>query len=221
MNTLIERLKHFNAKERYFLLRQVLGKNNFRLDQKLRSDLEKALGIEIPQDAPLFAAMDYHLDWIYAALQDPQDNEPQPNPDMGKESGGKLIRASQEDIDFLIAFEKDDVTHIVLLEAKAYTGWSQKQIDDKTLRLRNIFSEDVLMSGVRAYLVLMSPSEPERLKPDGCPSWMLRDEAFIWIPLEIDPCKKVTRCDEAGNANQDGGLWIVENRKEKTKRRKS
>lgn len=212
MTTLIERLKLFNAKERYFLLRQVLGVEEFHLGQPLRGQLEEALGIEIPVAAHQFAAMDYHLDWLYAALHNPPYNEPQVNPDFGPKLGGKMIRASQEDIDFLIAFEKDDVTHIILLEAKAYTGWSQKQIDDKTARLRNIFPEAILNSGVRPYLVLMSPSKATRMKPNDCPSWMLRNDKFIWIELEIDVCKKVTRCSEQGLPAQKGQHWMVETR---------
>lgn len=212
MSTLIERLKQFNAKERYFLVRQVLGVKELHIGQPLRTRLEEALEIEIPATAPQFAAMDYHLDWLYAALQDPTDNQPQANPDLGQELGGKMIRASQEDIDFLIAFEKDEVTHVILLEAKAYTSWSQKQINDKTARLRNIFPDAILKSGVQPYLVLMSPSEATRLKPNGCPSWMLRNNNFIWIKLDIDPCKKITRCDEEGHPDQGGQLWKVDAR---------
>ena len=61
---LIELLESFNRKERYFLIRQAVG--GFKLSDEFRRELGNATGLAIPQDA--FAAMDYHLDWLTAAL---------------------------------------------------------------------------------------------------------------------------------------------------------
>lgn len=56
-----------------------------------------------------------------------------------------LMTATQEDIDFLIAFaDKDDssLVHLVMLEAKGVTGWSNSQLARKARRLNAIFGND-------------------------------------------------------------------------------
>ncbi|WP_349918403.1 hypothetical protein [Aeromonas veronii] len=65
-NDLIENLKSFNRKERFYLVGQMLGNPEFRMDDKQLDEISRLIGFKIPRE--YFAAMDYHLDWIYASL---------------------------------------------------------------------------------------------------------------------------------------------------------
>ena len=67
MPDLIEVLEQFNRKERFFLIGQALGNEDFPLSKSFRKALGEEIGIDIPRGA--FAAMDYHLDWIAASLR--------------------------------------------------------------------------------------------------------------------------------------------------------
>ena len=90
-------LRSFNLKERYYLIGTALG-NRFRLSWEFIDTLNSALGVNIPGDA--FAAMDYHLDWIYASLVLASlDGQAMvfPNTD-------RSVTGTQEDVDFLIAY---------------------------------------------------------------------------------------------------------------------
>lgn len=205
MNKLIQRLKDFNAKERYFLIRQVLGIPEFAIDQKFREALV-TVGITIPEEAKTYWAMDYHLNWLYAALHPAPDGKPQSN-------AAKNIKPNQEDVDFLIAYEADEVTHIVLLEAKGVTGWTNEQLGSKRERLNNMFTPDILAQGVQPHFVLISPKESKGLKAEGFPEWMCSGGKFPWLRLMLDSGElKVTHCDPLGKAKQGGDHWKVEPR---------
>jgi hypothetical protein len=67
--------------------------------------------------------MDCHLDWLYASLLlafNPKSEQ------RIFENKDRLIKGQQEDIDFLFAYEADDVSHIILLEAKGVGGFTNK-----------------------------------------------------------------------------------------------
>ena len=66
MSEVIKWLKTFNAKERYFLLAYAQDQEELKLGPFFRGQLSQKLGVVVPEDA--FIAMDYHLDWLYAAL---------------------------------------------------------------------------------------------------------------------------------------------------------
>jgi hypothetical protein len=205
MNKLIQRLKDFNAKERYFLIRQVLGIPEFAIGQQFRKALV-TVGITIPEEAKTYWAMDYHLDWLYAALHPSPDGSPQSN-----EQG--IIQANQEDVDFLIAYEAEGITHIVLLEAKAFTGWTNSQLDSKKKRLEKMFTPEILAQGVQPHFVLISPKESDGLKTEGYPDWMCPGRKFLWLRLQLGSgFVKVARCGPDGKANKEGENWKVERR---------
>ncbi len=65
-NNLIDNLKSFNRKERFYLIGQMLGNPEFRMDENQLDEISKLIKVKIPSE--YFAAMDYHLDWIYASL---------------------------------------------------------------------------------------------------------------------------------------------------------
>jgi len=66
-NNLIEILRRFNRKERFFLVGAALGNKDFSLGKEFKKTLEKKIGVKIRGD--VFTAMDYHLDWIDVSLK--------------------------------------------------------------------------------------------------------------------------------------------------------
>jgi hypothetical protein len=209
MDGLIKNLQSFNSKERFYLIGQILGNPNFSLSKKFRNELGNKLNLQIPDQ--VFAAMDYHLDWVYASIKisGKNTNGPFPNPD-------KFIKAQQEDIDFLIAFDQNQTTHLILIEAKGVTGWSNKQMESKAIRLKDNFGKDGNeQDGVIPYFVLMSPYKPQKIVSEKFPSWMIPGGKFNWIKLtlpEKKELKSVTRCDSMGNPKISGDHWIVKPR---------
>jgi hypothetical protein len=203
--SLIDYLQGFNRKERFLLVGAALGNARFTLAADFRAGLAAALSLDIPAGA--FVAMDYHLDWLYASLylhRHGGARGPHPNAD-------RLVRAQQEDVDLLVAYQTADASHLVLLEAKGATGWSNAQFRSKAVRFREIFGEDGrAWSGIVPHFVLASPRRPQRLDTEGCPSWMLPAGALPWVELRMraDPLK-VTRCDETGRSSQHGQFWAV------------
>ncbi|MYH68008.1 MAG: hypothetical protein F4152_05515 [Dehalococcoidia bacterium] len=177
MSRVIEHLESFNRKERFHLLRTALGEDTFTLEEGFRTCLGEKIGAEVPSKA--FVAMDYHLDWLQMALYlaaNPSSDGPIPNPD------NDLFEGSQRDIDLVVAFDEGAKTHLVLVEAKLETGWSNSQLRCKAKRLCRIFGTDRPGAAlVTPHFVLTSPREsknidaacwPEWMKPGGEPLWM-------------------------------------------------
>ncbi|WMN59590.1 hypothetical protein NI389_15640 [Pseudoalteromonas xiamenensis] len=204
---IIEQLAAFNSKERFYLLGYILGNRSFSPSSEFLSQLEEALGISFP-DA-LFCAMDYHLDWIYAALCKTYQPQSLYNNNHGE------VKGQQEDVDFLIAFERNRHVHLICIEAKGVTGWSNAQTISKADRLRTIFGAiGKNWLNVTPYFVLMSPTRPQKLTIAPLLGWATSPPSgYHWIELSIPKTlQKVTRCDSLGQANQDGGYWCVTKR---------
>ena len=128
--------------------------NPFQLSEKFLKDLDRVLDLKVPENADVF--MDYHMNWIYAALhwnaneKDEFDNpaghfylptKVKENPTQMEEK--HVIEQNQEDVDLLIAYQDSeagpDVVRVILIEAKADTSWSTSQFRRKARRLHNIF----------------------------------------------------------------------------------
>ena len=205
---LIEWLEAFNRKERFFLVGNALGNTNFNLSEEYRTKLHSVLGIHPPQHS--FVAMDYHLDWIHAGLflssSANQLNEVH-------ENKVPIVTANQEDIDLLVAFEDLGVTHLLMIEAKAATGWTNKQTLSKADRLREMFGEGdgrKKYPGVKPSFCLTSPRPPQLLDSDQWPSWMAPGGKPIWLELEVPPGRRrITRCDQEGKSSASGDFFRV------------
>ena len=190
MSALIEHLESFNRKERFHLLREALGEKTFKLDPKFRTRLGRKIGVKIPGDA--FVAIDYHLDWLQMGVylaEHPSPPSPIPNPK------DQLFKANQEDVDLLVAFQAGEKTHLVLVEAKLETGWSNSQLSSKAKRLGRIFGMGQPgTGGAEPHFVLVSPGQPQYVRTDGWPKWMARDGKPVWMELPKPPgLVKVTR----------------------------
>lgn len=207
MSQVISYLELFNRKERFILLSHALGGERgeaFSLNRDFRKTLASEIDVLVPKGA--FVAMDFHLDWLQMALYLADHNDPLhcviPN------EGNRLVSGNQEDIDLLIAFEDAGTheTHIALVEAKADTGWTNKQLTSKAKRLSLIFDKQSYGTElVKPHFILMSPSRP-RIETNAWPHW---------LPLQLrDGLLKVTRCNGNKKPAKDGGFLFVREHKE-------
>ena len=203
----IELLEKFNRKERFFLLGWSLGHRRFRGSSAFLKSISSLLGIEIPTKA--FVAMDYHLSWLYASVFLSSGK----TDDRGVHSNEQqLVTGTQEDVDLLIAFRRGRKNHVVMVEAKAATGWRNNQARSKAARLSGIFGRDgKRWPSVQPHYVLASPRRPHRLDMSAWPGWMKQpDGSPHWIKMPM-PAEliKTTRCDKDGVADAKGTFWIV------------
>jgi len=205
MSELIENLRKFNRKERFFLVGMALGNPDFALSDPFRGEINAVLGLDVPRGA--FVGMDYHLDWIFASLY-LQHHGGNPGPHANLD---KLVRAHQEDIDLVVAYSTESVSHVVLLEAKGVTGWTNKQMTSKAARFKDIFGEHgQVWPEIAPHFALLSPRPPQRLDTTAWPAWMLRDGRAPWIELPIrQDLKRVTRCTADGIITASGRHWKV------------
>ncbi len=208
MADLIAILESFNRKERFFLIAHALGLHSkarepaFSLSDCFREQLNEKIDVTIPTDPEkVFVAMDYHLDWLQAALifaHAKQDGN-SPFPNEGKE--GRVIEGTQEDIDLLVAFKAGDQFHLILVEAKAYSGWTNKQLSSKATRLRRIFGEyGREWRDVQPHFCAIGHKESKGLDLEPLPKWMLHDGELHWLHLELPRERRlVRRCDREGD----------------------
>ena len=204
MSVIVTNLKAFNRKERFFLVGTALGNHEFKLCAEFKELISKALRLDIPENT--FTAMDYHLDWVYASLVISRDDSIQIHSNFHR-----LIHASGEDSDLLVAYEVDKCCHIVFLEAKGVTRFSNSQLQSKIQRLLNIFGNDGNnWPGVIPHFAIVSPKEPQKINIDNWPDWALIGNKVKWIPLKINHnLKKIVRCNKEGKADNKGKYWIV------------
>ena len=215
MTQAIEILRSFDRKERFAVLREALGfdaeakteANSPRLGDRFRERLSNCIGIDVPERAWL--AMDYHLDWIemslyLAAKGEVPDKTPFRNEHFPK------INQNQQDVDLLIAFEGDGTgeatTHMVLIEAKAYLGWNNAQLNGKAERLREIFGgQGTCWRAVTPYFVLMTEKRSKQIRTQSWPKWMTKRDQPMWLDYDLPPRRKITRCTANGNSCRNGG----------------
>ena len=197
MSDYIDNLRLLDSHERPILIQWAQG-GPLSLGDEMRRQLEQILGLPNPIPEGAFVAMDYTLDWLFAAIQltegaSPRDTHPWP-------AAENALKASIEDIDLLVAWvSADGKPHTILVEAKGYTGWSNKQMASKAARLKAIFP-DRLEEKFDDHFVLAGPKESKGLMTNDWPEWMRRDGRvhFAAIP---DPGDRmaVQRCTCEGD----------------------
>jgi hypothetical protein len=216
MSNLLNTLNQLNAKERFFLIGTVLGNKNFSLDPAFIKNINELLGINI--ENVQFSAMDYHLDWLAAALKNLHEEIGQPI-----DNKDKMIKGQQEDVDFIFGFEdENNIIHLVMIEAKATTGWKNKQLNLKSDRLKHIFGEyGNNYPKVEPHFIVISPNKPNYLASDKnkgidisqYPDWMKQNsDNLFWMKLEIpDNILTVTRCEceEKTKSSEDGECFKI------------
>lgn len=99
------RLKLFSAKERFALVSPILRNAHFEPAADFMGNITDLYGLR-SKPYNIYGAMDFHLDWLYAALLNPEVGTPIPLV-LGEEGYGP-VTGSQEDIDFLVCFSVDE-----------------------------------------------------------------------------------------------------------------
>jgi hypothetical protein len=199
VSPLVQKIRAFDSHERGLLLAWAVG-GPLRLSEEKRSLIGATIDRRLPAEA--FVAMDYTLDWLYAATQwylHPEVAKPlQPTP----WPDGDALTASPEDVDLLIAWEDHGRPHLILLEAKGFTGWRNAQMLHKARRLDVIFDGD-LADRFDVHFLLVGPAASAGLDMTGWPEWMTpgRRVRFVEMP---DPGSRfaVQRCNEVGHGTR-------------------
>jgi len=213
-------LEAFNRKERNLLIRAALGRNAERppLSDSFCGKVASRLGVPVPSEA--WWATDYHISWIAGALcvyaKGIEDAlTPQQNLSHLMEDGvlRHLVEGNQEDIDLVVVAGE----HLMLIEAKGYGAWSNRQMSSKLARLK-LLRTYYLSVGlenhhpIQFHLLVTSPSEPEKLVVDW-PSWACKGGQVPWIQLDLadrGPLWTVERCDKNGQVTAASDQWRVD-----------
>jgi len=213
MNKFIRNLSEFNRKERFYLIGKALGNEKFSLSEEFRKSLNMCLTklpMEIPSDS--FVAIDFHIDWIYGSAF-LIDNESSSNLYT---LNSDYIKATQEDVDLLVSFPdkfNKEISHLIMCECKAETGWTNKQLHSKTERIRKIFGEDGnnFKNIVIPYFIIISPKKSKDLDTSVAPAFMKIDGDIPWMKLSLpNNLKKITRCNSIKKNDKDGKYWKVD-----------
>jgi len=153
---IIKRLKMFNRKERDHLMKFALCEEPEapRISDNLWALISRNTGTDRPHPDNMFVGMDYHLNWLYAALATAhveddvsiKDLENKWNHDSGlekKDKNFRPIQQNQEDVDLIVVWLDSSTKRLqmVLIEAKLDSGWGSKQFKSKKERLGLIYQD--------------------------------------------------------------------------------
>lgn len=168
--------------------------------------------------------MDYHLDWIFAAAMW-AEGKVHPGNVMPREfaltpSGQRedlTVTGNQSDADLLVAWTDDrDRGQVVMLEAKGFSGWSNKQMSYKLARLTAVFGDGDAprFEHIDAHLVIVAPKPPVGLHLAG-PSWAIGPSdgvAKYFLPLDPPSTETfaVQRISSDRKPSKTGTHWVVE-----------
>lgn len=193
-------LHRFNAKERNFLMRfALLGEidpGELKRSttwvspvffQALRVALESS-PTEYGSTSPIklgenpqciYAAMDYHLEWLHAALwsvrRPASDGKAVP---IWPDREGPIrapeqfdIMGNQEDADLVVVIEDRGHAYLVLIEAKGDSSFSRTQLASKLTRLKLILDRDHVPSPAELTFALVLLAPEDKLTLGGCASF--------------------------------------------------
>ena len=223
--TFVRNLKLFNAKERDHLMRfAYLGETCDYTEgatflSKAFDDALRAAA-KVPESAKcVFAGMDYHLDWVFAALWLashrpgwPDENGERVSEPMGKHEALENIKdlytdfrpltGSQEDIDLLVVYSHEGKWFVLFIEAKGSASFDNVQLARKVIRLNRILDESGLgpeaTQVLEFRLILTAPAQ----KKIEDTSWSkLADSLPNPKPGEKDKFKKMRECLKQAHEN--------------------
>ena len=124
-----------------------------------------------------------------------------------------MIEGNQEDIDLIIASGLD----LILIEAKAFGAWDNKQLRSKLDRLDLLHGEYEQIADtadrdrVRMHFLLMSPKEIKKIDVKW-PEWIRKENQVPWIELylpESEAILEVNRCDADAEETAEGDHWRI------------
>jgi hypothetical protein len=189
-DALVRNLKLFNAKERDHLMRfAYLGENAaYSTDSRFLSKEFDALlreQMRLTSSAKcVFAGMDYHLDWIFAAIWlaknspawTPHDELMVPM-DTHEGVAGidrmytdfRPVSGSQEDIDLLVVYDDGEKLAVLFIEAKGSASFNKVQLARKVIRLDRILVDSGIASADRCSMSFrLFLAAPEKPSFDNC-----------------------------------------------------
>jgi len=215
LEEIIVALESFNRKERFHLLSNATGDNGFKLCDEFIGRINNRFDIHIPENN--LVAMDYHMDWIKAALTIVFESDEYPNGIYPNGRGKGRLNENQEDVDLLIGYCDKGKCHLIMLEAKAATGWTNKQLISKANKQQTIFydsevSKVMIYPNVILHFALISPQKPKNLnrKHKWPPHWLDKEGDINWLGLEMpDNQRRIVKCDENGRITEKGNYWQV------------
>jgi hypothetical protein len=191
------RLSKFNAKERFALIQRILGVHFVPHADFLKEVTGEGF-IPLPED--VFCAMDFHLDWLYAALMNIELVEKKALTfDIG------TITGKQQDVDFVLCFtdKARHETHLLLIEAKGFGSWDTAQMKSKFLQYRAMKAAFALNPDVKPRLILMSPVDPFGNQTPQNEKFRAEVDAFtdfgakpVWVEMAMPETFAVVRCTE-------------------------
>lgn len=210
-------LSKFNCKERFFVVVDAVGGDHdelhepsLRLTEAFRRKLEATIGMPVPAHA--WASIDFHLNWLHAALQ--WKTEPgllHQVADRFTADGVELVSGNQEDIDLIVAWTAPvGEPVVVFIEAKAYSPWTNKQVGHKVPRLTAIVGSAISVGlAFTPLLVLAGPTPPSQgLDVSGWPTWGQGDGQPLYLELPVAGARLgVERVDEGGRPSSSGTKW--------------
>jgi len=205
--TLTQCLEVFNRKERYWLIRNCCG-NGVDLSLPLSAEfIDKLNALKELKEinfSNAWWAMDYHIDWLIAALTLFQDQDANK---IRNQNEKYKISGTQEDFDFIICVENK----LIFIESKLSTGWDREQLDSKIERLKDM---EALFQNTEQYFILLSPEFQNIKSTISYVTNELTSMRTGYICLETPPQMidgsrflKVIRCDENSTADKDGAYW--------------
>lgn len=159
-------------------------------------------------------AIDYHLDWLAGALY--LHTRP-PDPYAHRENQLRLIKGQQEDIDLVVASGSD----VVLIEAKAFSSSSNKQLKSKLQRLKALCDNETGIYNpsspktdqIRLHFALMSRSESRNMNEDlPWPRWAVngqRKPFRLKLETQLPDYLTIGRCNDKDEPDRDGELSII------------
>jgi hypothetical protein len=230
----IDRLKAFNRKERDHLVKFAFCQEPRA--PELADGFWKMISDEPIQPKPkqLFFAMDYHLNWLFAAILTAADEEKDLQSKTWdnkwkvqlsaseKELHPYPVKGNQQDVDFLVVWfsELSNALEIVLVEAKLDSAWDSDQFKSKKTRLdliKRVSEKSNLGLGVINWrLLLVSPKDQAPSSKEfnvdlikNKQDWMLDDSHQLWhrtLPVPHN-LQRVTRTEKNKNGGYD--CWKI------------
>lgn len=215
---IVDWLERLNRRERFFLFTEVTD-SGYGVSEKFRAALSGTLRLEVPPNTRFW--IDYPFDCIYASLQ-LDDRYPSEevatevfrSPDFRLPGSTEplYVNATPEDVDVLVVFKTEGITHLVMIEAKGVMSWVNKAYASKMHRLSVIFDPEAPWhrAHVVPHFVLASPAPPQKLThQEWFPAWATDDGVVRWMPLEIPPDKaRIVRWDSVqGKPSKSAAEW--------------
>jgi len=221
-------------------MQQAIGFAEDGLDDAFVQEIKKCLGLADSLE-PAYFAMDYHLDWLYAALHFTEKNFKIKQSDCRVPA--KLLeiererhrdRLTQEDADLLVVFTELDSTrplkkqiHLVLFEAKYDGAYSNPQFKSKCKRLSAIFERDgsrwINTLGIQPHFIFCAPKPPANLVKNraehSIPSFAYNknspteDDKINWMPFFSDERPNQLSCCHLQVANPGNGHLTISSRR--------